>query len=113
MYGMFAGAAHAFALIRKEDIDPASFAPLLADWLAAMAPAVHRTAEQLRGGEHTQDADSSLAMQVAGIPTFLTTAEQQGVSSELLAPYFALMRRTLAESDGEEGPTGMVDLLVR
>ena len=45
--------------------------------------------------------------------TFLTTAEQQGVSPELLAPYFALMRRTLAESDGEEGPRGMVDLLVR
>lgn len=37
MYGMFAGAAHAFALIRKEDIDPTSLAPLLADWLVAMA----------------------------------------------------------------------------
>ncbi len=114
MYGMFAGAAHAFALIRKEDIDPASFAPLLADWLVAMAaPAVHRTAEQLRGGDRTTGGDSSLAMQVAGIPTFLTTAEQQGVSPELLAPYFALMRRTLAEGDGEEGPTRMIDLLVR
>ncbi|ULR52057.1 NAD(P)-dependent oxidoreductase [Streptomyces deccanensis] len=113
MYGMFAGAAHAFALIRKEDIDPASFAPLLADWLAAMAPAVHQTAEQLRSGDYTRGVVSNLAMQVAGTPTFLTTAEQQGVSPELLTPYFALMRRRLAEGTAEEDLTGVIDLLLR
>lgn len=113
MYGMFAGVAHAFALIRKEDIDPASLAPLLADWLVAMAPSVHRTAEQLRTGDYTKGVVSNLAMQVAGTPTFLSTAEQQGVSPELLGPYFALMRRRLAEGSGEEDLTGVVDLLVR
>ncbi|MFF8812696.1 NAD(P)-dependent oxidoreductase [Streptomyces pactum] len=113
MYGMFAGASHAFALIRKEDIDPASLAPLLADWIVAMAPAVHHTAEQLRSGDYTQGVVSNLAMQVAGIPTFLNTAEQQGVSPELLSPYFELMRRRLAEGSGEEDVTGVIDLLVR
>ncbi|MEU0058781.1 NAD(P)-binding domain-containing protein [Streptomyces sp. NPDC006334] len=113
MYGMFAGAAHAFALIRKEDIDPASFAPLLADWLVAMAPAVHQTADHLRGGDYTKDVVSGLGMQVAGTPTFLSTAEEQGVSPELLTPYFELMRRRLAEGSGEEGLTGVVDLLAR
>lgn len=113
MYGMFAGAAHAFALIRNEDIDPATLAPLLADWLAAMAPAVHRTAEQLRSGDYTRGVVSGLAMQVAGTPTFLSTAEQQGVSPELLSPYFALMRRRLAEGRGEEDLTGVIDLLLR
>ncbi|MFC8342683.1 NAD(P)-dependent oxidoreductase [Streptomyces sp. NPDC057280] len=113
MYGMFAGAAHAFALIRKEDIDPASLAPLLADWLVAMAPAVHRTADQLRGGDYTKGVVSNLAMQVAGTPTFLSTAEEQGVSPELLSPYFELMRRRLAEGSGEEDLTGVIDLLVR
>lgn len=113
MYGMFAGAAHAFALIRKEEIDPASLAPLLADWLVAMAPAVHQTADQLRSGDYTKGVVSSLAMQVAGTPTFLRTAEQQGVSPELLSPYFALMRRRLAEGSGEEDLTGVIDLLVR
>lgn len=113
MYGMFAGAAHAFALIRKEDIDPASFAPLLADWLVEMAPAVHRTADQLRGGDYTRGVVSTLAMQVAGTPAFLSTAEQQGVSPELLSPYFELMRRRLAEGGGEEDLTGVIDLLVR
>lgn len=113
MYGMFAGAAHAFALIRKEDIDPASLAPLLADWLVAMAPAVHETAGRLRSGDYTDGVASNLAMQVAGTPTFLSTAEQQGVSPELLSPYFALMRRRLAEGGGDEDLTGVIDLLTR
>lgn len=115
MYGMFAGAAHAFALIHKEDIDPAALAPLLADWLVAMAPAVHQTAEQLRSGDYTKGVGSTLAMQVAGTPTFLSTAEQQGVSPELLSPCFALMRRRLSEGSGsgEEDLTGVIDLLVR
>jgi 3-hydroxyisobutyrate dehydrogenase-like beta-hydroxyacid dehydrogenase len=113
MYGMFAGAAHAFALLRKEDIDPVAFAPLLADWLTAMAPSVHRTAEQLRDGDYTEGVVSNLAMQVAGTPTFLRTAEEQGVSPELIRPYFALMRRRLAEGSGEEDLTGVIDLLRR
>jgi 3-hydroxyisobutyrate dehydrogenase-like beta-hydroxyacid dehydrogenase len=113
MYGMFAGSAHAFALIRKEDIDPVALAPLLADWLVAMAPAVHRTAHQIRTGDYTEGVVSHLAMQVAGTPTFLSTAEQQGVSPELLSPYFELMRRRLAEGSGEEDLTGVIDLLVR
>lgn len=52
-------------------------------------------------------------MQVAGTPTFLSTAEQQGVSPELLSPYFALMRRRLAEGGGDENLTGVIDLLTR
>ncbi|MFF1720737.1 NAD(P)-dependent oxidoreductase [Streptomyces sviceus] len=113
MYGMFAGAAHAFALIRKEDIDPTSLAPLLADWLVAMAPAVLRTADQLRSGDYTRGVVSSLAMQAAGTPAFLSAAEEQGVSPELIRPYFELMRRRLAEGSGEEDLTGVIDLLVR
>ncbi|MGB9995945.1 NAD(P)-dependent oxidoreductase [Streptomyces pseudogriseolus] len=113
MYGMFAGAAHAFALIRREDIDPTAFAPLLAGWLTAMAPAVHLTAEQLRSGDYTKGVTSTLAMQTAGTPAFLATAEEQGVSPELLSPYFQLMRRRLAEGSGEEDLTGVIDLLLR
>ncbi|MEU0402820.1 NAD(P)-binding domain-containing protein [Streptomyces sp. NPDC006197] len=113
MYGMFAGAAHAFALVRREDVDPVAFAPLLADWLAAMARSVHGTAAQLRSGDYTEGVASPLAMQVAGTPTFLATAEQQGVSTELLLPYFELMRRRLETGSGEEGLTGVVDLLLR
>ncbi|MFD3996278.1 NAD(P)-dependent oxidoreductase [Streptomyces sp. NPDC058583] len=113
MYGMFAGVAHAFALIRREDIDPVAFAPLLGDWVRAMAgPSVDGTARQLASGEY-DDTASSLAMQVAGTPTFLATAEGQGVSPELIRPYFELMRRGLAANSAGEEATSLVDLLVR
>ncbi|AMW10350.1 dehydrogenase [Streptomyces qaidamensis] len=111
MSGMFAGLTHAFALIRPEDIAPKDFAPLLADWLTAMAPAVHQTADQLESGDYTRNVVSSLAMQAAGNATLLRTAEEQRVSPELLTPYMELMERRLAQGHGDEDGTGMVELL--
>ncbi|MEV5434656.1 NAD(P)-binding domain-containing protein [Streptomyces sp. NPDC052682] len=111
MYGMFAGITHAFALIRREDIAPEEFAPLLTDWLTAMAPAAHQTAAHLASGDYTQGVVSTLAMQVAGTATLLRTAEEQGVSPQLLTPFLELMRRRLAAGHGDEDTTGVVDLL--
>ncbi|MGW0988181.1 NAD(P)-dependent oxidoreductase [Streptomyces sp. NPDC002486] len=111
MSGMFAGIAHAFALIRPEDIAPKDFAPLLVDWLTAMAPAAHQSAEGLHSGDYTRDVVSNLAMQVAGNATLLRTAEEQGVSPELLTPYMRLMERRLAQGHGDEDGTGVVELL--
>ncbi|MFF2039515.1 NAD(P)-dependent oxidoreductase [Kitasatospora sp. NPDC058170] len=113
MYGMFAGLTHAFALLRKESVPPTAAAPLLSGWLTAMTHSVQGSAEQLESGDYTTGVVSGLAMQVAGAPTFLRTAEEQGVSPELLAPFFELMRRRLAEGGGEESLTGLVDLLRR
>ncbi|AKZ55584.1 putative dehydrogenase [Streptomyces ambofaciens ATCC 23877] len=111
MSGMFAGVTHAFALIGREDVPPKDFAPLLADWLTAMAPAAHQAAERLESGDHGKGVVSNLAMQVAGNATLLRTAGEQGVSAELLTPYTDLMARWLAEGHGEEDPAGMVELL--
>ncbi|AKH82968.1 dehydrogenase [Streptomyces sp. CNQ-509] len=113
MYGMFAGTTHAFALIRRENLDPAAFAGLLTGWLTAMAPAAHAIAAGLTADAAPAEEVSSLAMQVAGTPTFLDTARQQGVSPELLAPYFELMRRGLTEQNEAKNPKGLVDLLLR
>ncbi|MFK4542793.1 3-hydroxyisobutyrate dehydrogenase-like beta-hydroxyacid dehydrogenase [Streptomyces tendae] len=111
MYGMFAGMAHAFALIGPEDIAPEDFAPLLVSWLGAMSGSAHQAADQLASGDYGKDVVSGLAMQVAGSATLLRTAEEQKVSTELLTPYLALMERRLAEGHGEEGTTGVVELL--
>ncbi|MFF9210374.1 MULTISPECIES: NAD(P)-dependent oxidoreductase [unclassified Streptomyces] len=111
MYGMFAGIAHAFALIRGEDIAPKEFAPLLVSWLGAMAPMALQTAEQLESGDYRTGVASHLAMQVAGSATLLRTAEEQGVDAGLLTPVLDLMRRRLADGHGDEGTTGLVDLL--
>jgi 3-hydroxyisobutyrate dehydrogenase-like beta-hydroxyacid dehydrogenase len=113
MTGMFAGVAHAFALIRKEGISPPDFAPRLAGWLTAMTSSVHGTADRLHSGDYTKNVTSNLAMQVAGGATLLRTAEEQGVSTELLTPYLRLMERRLADGHGAEDTTGVIDLLTR
>ncbi|MFJ7998666.1 NAD(P)-dependent oxidoreductase [Streptomyces sp. NPDC096310] len=112
MYGMIAGAAHAFALVRGEkDISPAEFAPLLAGWVGAMSAVIPQIGQQLESGDYESGVTSSLAMQVAGAQTFLATAQDQNVSPELLTPVFDLMRRRAETGGGREGFAGMVDLL--
>ncbi|WP_395571503.1 NAD(P)-dependent oxidoreductase [Streptomyces sp. BK79] len=111
MSGMFAGITHAFALIGPEDIAPKDFAPLLVSWLGAMTGSAHLAADQIESGDYGKGVVSNLAMQVAGNATLLRTAEEQGVSAELLTPYTALMERWLAEGHGQEDTTGMVELL--
>ncbi|MEU5740686.1 NAD(P)-binding domain-containing protein [Streptomyces tendae] len=111
MSGMFAGIVHAFALIGPEDIAPADFAPLLVSWLGAMTGSAHKAADQIGSGDYGKGVVSNLAMQVAGNATLLRTAEEQGVSPELLTPYTALMERWLAEGHGAEDTTGAVELL--
>ncbi|MFC6886908.1 MULTISPECIES: NAD(P)-dependent oxidoreductase [Actinomadura] len=113
MNGMFAGVCHAFALVRNEDISLKDFAPLLTGWITAMASNLGVVAEQLESGDYTKGVVSNLAMQVAGNATLLRTADEQGVSAELLAPYMNLMERRLAAGHGEEGTTGIIDLLTR
>lgn len=113
MTGMFSGIAHAFALIRDEDIALRDFAPLLVDWLTAMASSAHETAGHLESGDYTKGVASNLAMMVKGNATLLRTAEEQKVSAELLVPYMNLMERRLAGGHADEGATGVVDLLAR
>ncbi|MFE2262897.1 NAD(P)-dependent oxidoreductase [Streptomyces griseosporeus] len=113
MNGMFAGLLHAFALLRGTDVAPRDLAPRLVAWLGAMAPAAHATAERLESGDFTKNVLSSVGMQAAGVPAFLRTAEEQGVSPELLLPYLDLLRRRAADGHGEEDTAGMVELLVR
>ncbi|MBD0689044.1 NAD(P)-dependent oxidoreductase [Streptomyces sp. CBMA123] len=113
MYGMFAGVAHAFALVRGEAVEPGDLAPLLGSWLTAMAGSVERTAARLESGDYATGVVSGLGMQVAGKETLLRTAEEQRVSVELLSPYFRLMEHRLALGGGAEDLTGVVDLLRR
>ncbi|MEU9025003.1 NAD(P)-binding domain-containing protein [Actinomadura sp. NPDC048394] len=113
MTGMFAGVAHAFALVRDEDVALKDFAPMLAGWLAAMAGSVNGVAEQLDSGDYTRGVTSNLAMMVRGNATLLRTAEEQRVSPELLTPFMDLMRRRLDDGHHDEGTTGVVDLLAR
>jgi 3-hydroxyisobutyrate dehydrogenase-like beta-hydroxyacid dehydrogenase len=113
MTGMFAGVAHAFALVHDEDVALKDFAPMLSGWLAAMAGSVNGVAEQLESGDYTRGVTSNLAMMVRGNATLLRTAEEQRVSPELLTPFMDLMRRRLDDGHPDKGTTGVVDLLAR
>ncbi|QKW32710.1 NAD(P)-dependent oxidoreductase [Actinomadura sp. NAK00032] len=112
MTGMFAGMAHAFALTRGAT-SPREFAPLLIEWLTAMAGGADGMAAHLESGDYTTGVTSNLAMMVQGNATLLRTAEEQGVSPELLTPFMALMERRLADGHPDEDTTGVVDLLLR
>ncbi|MFD4240707.1 NAD(P)-dependent oxidoreductase [Streptomyces sp. NPDC058525] len=116
MYGMFAGISHAYALIEGEDIPARDLAPLLSEWLGAMGFFVGNAAERLDSRDFTTGVVSNLAMQVAASGTLLRTAEQQGVSAELISPYLELMRRRLAADPaghGAEDTAGAITLLRR
>ncbi|EFL25152.1 oxidoreductase [Streptomyces himastatinicus ATCC 53653] len=113
MTGMFAGVSHAFALMRGTEVAPKEFAGLLVGWLTAMAPYAYGVAAQLESGDYALGVTSNLAMMVEGNGTLLRTAEEQGVSAELLSPLMALMERRLAAGHGEEGTAGVIDLLSR
>ncbi|RSS68672.1 NAD(P)-dependent oxidoreductase [Streptomyces sp. WAC06614] len=101
MYGLFAGMTHAFALVEGEDVDRAAFTSVLTAWLGAMT-AVHAA------GAAAGPA-SPLAMQVTAAGTLLRTTEEQGVSPELVLPYFRLMERQLAR--GGDEAAGLITLL--
>ncbi|GAA0255334.1 NAD(P)-binding domain-containing protein [Actinomadura nitritigenes] len=113
MTGMFAGVAHAFALVRDEDVALKDFAPMLAGWLTAMTGYANGVAEQLDSGDYTRGVTSNLAMMVRGNATLLRTAEEQRVSPELLTPFMDLMRRRLDAGHPDEGTAGVVDLIAR
>ncbi|MGM7647902.1 NAD(P)-dependent oxidoreductase [Nocardia sp. JW2] len=113
MWGMFAGATHAFALIGGEDISPVEFAPLMVAYQQAMAGYAFGTAAQLASGDYTQDVESNLAMMATTNDTLRRTALEQRVSPELLQPFMTLMERRVAEGGGKESTTGVVDLLRR
>ncbi|ROQ67745.1 3-hydroxyisobutyrate dehydrogenase-like beta-hydroxyacid dehydrogenase [Streptomyces sp. 840.1] len=112
MTGMFAGIAHAFALVDDEkDLDRTAFAALLTDWLRAMAGSAQGMAAQLESGDYTEGVVSNLAMMAAGNDTLLAAAADQSVDPRLLTPYMDLMRRRVTQGHGAEGLAGTVGLL--
>lgn len=111
MYGMYAGVVHALALVDSAGLPATSFAPLLVRWLAAMTGLVDGAAEQVEKRDYGIDVVSNLAMQTAVFPNFFSTTEEQGLSTELLAPLYELMRRRVADGHGHEDLPGIVELL--
>ena len=103
MYGMFAGAAQALALISSEKISPTAFTnELLVPWLTAMLSSVPQMAKDLEYGAEPGAAGSNLEMQAAGFVNLLDAARAQGVDPSLLVPMGELLDRAVREGHGDE-----------
>jgi 3-hydroxyisobutyrate dehydrogenase-like beta-hydroxyacid dehydrogenase len=76
MYGMFAGASHAVALLASEGIGPEPFTTsLLKPWLEAMMVALP---------PDPASEDSNAAMQITALENMLALSRARGVDDELL-----------------------------
>ncbi|MGW5865718.1 NAD(P)-dependent oxidoreductase [Streptomyces sp. NPDC055239] len=111
MYGMVMGVAQAYALIGTEGIPAREFAPLLTDFVVAMTQSlVPGTAEALDSGQHLTDV-SSLAVNQAALPNFLSAYAEQGISGALFEPLQGLLDRAIAEGHAADGLSRLAELL--
>ncbi|WKX69943.1 NAD(P)-dependent oxidoreductase [Streptomyces sp. XD-27] len=110
MYGMFGGFMHAAALVRSAGRPVEEFTTtLLVPWLHAMSASLPQMAAQIDSGDYSATG-SNLAMQVAN-DSIGDVSRAQGVSAELFAPMYALMKRRVADGHGDEDMAGVVELL--
>jgi 3-hydroxyisobutyrate dehydrogenase-like beta-hydroxyacid dehydrogenase len=84
MYGMFAGAWHAFALVGSAGVDVEAFDDdLLIPWLKAMIALLPEQAANYEGAAYASE-DSNAAMQVTGIENMIAASRDQGLPDETL-----------------------------
>jgi 3-hydroxyisobutyrate dehydrogenase-like beta-hydroxyacid dehydrogenase len=110
MYGLFSGATHAFALTGSEKVPAEQFLPMLTGWLGAVMGWLPDMARRIDSGDY-RGVVSSLDMQAAAFDNFIEASEQQGVSSELIAPMFQLMKRAVASGYGDADQASLVEMI--
>lgn len=111
MYGLFAGAIHATALVGSEKIAARDFMPMLLAWLEAMMTALPEMAGQVDTGDFFKDVVSSLGMQAKAYPNLIEASRAQGVSTELVEPMGALMNRAVAAGYGDADIASLVQVI--
>jgi 3-hydroxyisobutyrate dehydrogenase-like beta-hydroxyacid dehydrogenase len=111
MYGMFAGALHAFALVGTENIRATDLVPLLVPWVTAMTAQLPDLARQIDARDYTLDTAANLQMQSVGFVNIGNASKDQGVSFELLAPLQALVERRVRDGHGADDLSGLIELI--
>jgi 3-hydroxyisobutyrate dehydrogenase-like beta-hydroxyacid dehydrogenase len=113
MYGMFGGFLHATALAQTGNAAAVEFtSSLLVPWLNAMLSALPELARQIDAGDY-RDAGSDLRMQAIGLDNIVRASEAQGVSPVLLTAMQSLVRRRVAEEQGPEDISAVIEILRR
>ena len=101
MYVMFAGFLQGAAMVHPAGVTAGEFAALAAPWLSAMTGALPEFAAVIDGGDYTVAGQQSIEFSDLG--TILTTAADQGVSTEVIDVVQRLIRRQLDAGRGAEG----------
>ncbi|WP_409492211.1 NAD(P)-dependent oxidoreductase [Amycolatopsis sp. cmx-11-12] len=113
MYGQFAGASHALALVGTEKADLADFASsLLGPWLTAATVALPLLVQQ--NGTSTQaaaESDSPPDMQTVAIANIVTASNAQNVDRALLSHLLIPLRDLIGPPAHGRGLADMVDLI--
>ncbi|MCM3268681.1 NAD(P)-dependent oxidoreductase [Paenibacillus elgii] len=110
MYGMFAGFYHAVALVGTEKVEAPAFTALVVPWLQAMIASLPLQAQAMDANVHTTDV-SSLYINKIGFVNLIEASQEQGISTELVAPIQALVERAVAEGYGADGLSRLAGLL--
>lgn len=111
MYGMFAGAIHATALVGTEKVEARQFMPLLSSWVNAMMEGLPDLAERVDTGDYTREVVSNLDMQVAAYINIIEASKGQGISTELIAPMYDLMKRGFTAGYSTADHSSLVELI--
>lgn len=111
MYGLFSGVTHAFALTGSERVPAETFLPMLTGWLGAVMTWLPDMARRIDSGDYRSDVVSNLEMQAAAFDNFITASEEQGVSPELIAPMFQLMKKAVAAGYGDADQASLVEMI--
>ena len=101
MYTLFAGFLHGAAMVGTEGVPATEFAARAAPFLAAMTGALAGFAEVIDGGDYSVAGQQSLEFSDLG--DLLQASTDQGVSTEVIAPVQALIRRQIAAGHGKDG----------
>ncbi|WP_025846174.1 NAD(P)-dependent oxidoreductase [Paenibacillus ehimensis] len=109
-YGLIGGFFHAVALVGTEKVEAAAFTVLVIPWLQAMIASLPSQAQAIDANNHTTDV-SSLNINKVGFVNLIEASQEQGVSTELVAPIQALVNRAVADGYGADGLTRLVELL--
>ena len=111
MWGMFAGALHATALVGTENVEAKEFMPLLIPWLNAMTEGLPQMAEQIDTRDYTKDVISNLAMQAVAYLNLIEASKAQGISTELIAPMHDLMKRGVTAGHSTADLSSLIELI--
>ncbi len=111
MWGMFAGAIHATALVGTEKVEAREFMSLLIPWINAMTGGLPNLAEQVDTADYTKGVVSNLGMQAVAYVNLIEASKAQGISTELIAPMLDLMNRGVAAGYGAADLSSLIELI--